>query len=105
MPRRFAVRMTRQAISPRLAIRIFLNISDFARSLGVLRPHFPDHIWSRVLINECLCLGRGLLRSHWPVRYVKQQVQISSEPVRNDRKSIEAQEPISMLRALANQGD
>src|SRR5678816_2006560 len=44
MPNRFAVLMTRQAISPRLAIRIFLSIrcGRSERNVAVLAPRIVD---------------------------------------------------------------
>src|SRR4051812_5922967 len=42
MPIRFAVLMTRQAISPRFAINIFLNIARSQRNVPVLAPRVVD---------------------------------------------------------------
>src|SRR3954469_11174114 len=102
MPMRRAVRITRHAISPRLAISIFLNISGRAQSLSGLRPHFPDHIWPRVFVDESFSLRRSLFRRHRLIRHVEQQIEVGPETFRNDRKAVEAENANSILSVFPN---
>src|SRR5438477_5841991 len=57
MARRFAVRITRQAISPLLAMRIFENIAPSA-------PLHPEHAEARLLDRRVEAGGQGEAEHH-----------------------------------------
>jgi len=85
---RRAVRITRHAISPRLAIRILLNIST----------NFPNQVRTIGRTDEIFRLRRGFDRVHFDDGEVKYEVDMRDNPVRNDLKSFDAQNTNAFLR-------